>query len=142
VALTRLSLKQLERLVNIARAVPLARPTQPAKSRPTRQRRLNLAQKTAVRRAYKAGMSMAALSRKYGVRKDTISKIIRDGGVAVRPQREFSAEQIAEAAELYRQGWSLARLGERYGFDPQTIRTHLVRAGVVMRGAHDWRGSR
>jgi lambda repressor-like predicted transcriptional regulator len=87
-------------------------------------------------------MSMAALSRKYGVRKDTISKIIRDGGVAVRPQREFSAEQIAEAAELYRQGWSLARLGERYGFDPQTIRTHLVRAGVVMRGAHDWRGSR
>jgi hypothetical protein len=82
---------------------------------------------------------MAALARIYGVRRETISRIIRDASVQVRAQRAISPEQISEAAGLYRQGLSLARLAERYGFDGQTIHTHLRRAGVVMRGPHDWR---
>ena len=73
------------------------------------------------------------------MRRETISKIIQDAGVAVRSQRVISPEEIAGAAALYRQGWSLARLAERYGFDGQTIHTHLKRAGVVMRGPHEWR---
>jgi hypothetical protein len=82
---------------------------------------------------------MASLARTHAVRRETISKIIQDAGVAVRSQRVISPEEIAGAAALYRQGWSLARLAERYGFDGQTIHTHLKRAGVVMRGPHEWR---
>ena len=82
---------------------------------------------------------MAALARTYGVRRETIAKIVRDAGVPIRAQRAISQEQITEAADLYRQDWSLARVAKRYGFDEQTIRTHLVRCGVVMRQPHGWR---
>jgi len=82
---------------------------------------------------------MAALARLHGVRRETISKIIRDAGVPIRQQRAISQAQVAEAAALYRQGWSLTRLAEHYGFDGQTIHTHLKRFGVEMRGPHDWR---
>ena len=82
---------------------------------------------------------MAALARSYDVKRETISKILRDTGVEVRVQRTIGKEQIGEAAGLYHQGWSLARLSERYGFDGQTIHTHLRRTGVEMRGPHDRR---
>jgi hypothetical protein len=82
---------------------------------------------------------MAALARLHGVRRETISRIIRDARVEVRAQRPISQGQISEAAELYRQGWSLARLAERYGFDGQTLHTYLKRYGVQIRGPHGWR---
>ncbi len=139
-ALTRLSSNHVERLVDIRRFVLLARDaTGLASSQPTRQHRLDADQRLAVEQAYVGGQSMAALARTYGVRRETISKVIRDAGVKVRVQRVISQEQIKEAGELYRQGWSLARLAERYRFDGQTIHAHLKRAGVVMRGPHDWR---
>jgi transposase-like protein len=139
VVLTRLTSKQLERLVNIARSVPLAHYGKPAQAAPRRQRRLEPAEKAKVIQAYESGDSMASLARLYGVRRETISKVIRDAGIEVRVQRAISQEQTAEAAALYLQGWSLARLAQRFGFDGQTIRTHLVRAGVAMREPHDWR---
>lgn len=137
VVLTRLSSKQVERLVDIARSVPLGPPRRLAPS--ARQRRLSDAARQSVVDAYQRGESMAALARLHEVRRETISKVIRDAGVLVRTQRAIDQEQIGEAGELYRKGWSLARLAERFGFDGQTIHTHLKRAGVVMRGPHDWR---
>ena len=106
---------------------------------PSRQHRLDAGQRLDVVQAYAGGGSMAALARTYSVRRETISKVIRDAGLQVRQQRAISQRQIDEAAALYREGWSLARLAERYGFDGQTIHTHLKQAGVVMRGPHDWR---
>lgn len=82
---------------------------------------------------------MAALARRYDVRRETISKIIRSAGVQARSQRGINPAQVQEAAALYRTGWSLQRLAEHYGFDGQTIHTHLKRSGVQMRGPHDWR---
>lgn len=140
VALTRLPSKQLEWFVNLSRSVPIVRSGSPPPLHSRRQRRLDASQRDAVARAYTDGESMATLARAHGVRRETISKIIRDAAVELRPQRGISHEQITEAAGLYRRGWSLARLAERYGFDGQTIHTHLKRAGVVMRGPHDWRG--
>jgi len=139
VALTRLSSKQLERFVNLSSFVPFDRTALPAVRVPVRQHRLEASERAAVVQAYVGGESMAAQAQAYGVRRETISKVLRDAGVKVRLQRAISAEQIEHAAVLYRQGWSLARLAERYGFDGQTIHTHLKRAGVVMRGPHDWR---
>jgi lambda repressor-like predicted transcriptional regulator len=137
VVLTRLTSKQLERLVNICRSVPLAdSPTALDRQKPRRPRRLTDAQRVKVRIAYKSGASMASQARRFHVTRETISRVIRGAGLTIREQRNFSPEQIAEAVVLYRQGWSLAQLGERYGFDGQTIRTHLVRDGVVMRGPH------
>lgn len=139
VALRRLTSKQVERLVNVGRAVPIE-VSEPLELAPVsaRQRRLSEVDRTAVLQAYQSGVSMAALARTHGVRRETISKIIRDSGVQARSQRAISREQIGEAAALYRAGWSLARLGERYGFDGQTIQTHIKRYGVQMRGPHDW----
>lgn len=128
VALTRLPSKQLERLVNLSVSGSIARSAPPTLPRPQRQHRLDVRNRVAVVLAYAGGDSMAALARTNGVRRETISKIIRGAGDQVQLQRAISQEQITEAAALYRQGWSLARLAERYGFNGQTIHPHPSQA--------------
>jgi hypothetical protein len=107
VALTRLSSKDLERLVNIGRSVPVAH--FPAVLRDVglqlcRLHRLGITERIAVVQSYAAGESMATLARTFGVRRETISKVLSDAGVKFRAQRSISREQIAEAALLYGRG--------------------------------------
>ena len=137
-ALTRLTSKQLDWFVNLARSVPLAPSAiPPHQPHPKRQRRLDATQRVAVLRAYQAGASMAALARQYRVRRETISSIVRQAGLPVRMPLTISPEQVEIAVRLYDEGWSLERIGQQLKFDNETIRKHLKRCGVVMRSPND-----
>lgn len=102
---------------------------------PDRGRRLTAAEQVAVVRVYQAGSSMAALSGKYGVRRSTISKVLRRTASPLRAERTIAGEEVDEALRLYSQGLSLVRVGERLGYNAETIRKRLKRRGVVLRSA-------
>jgi hypothetical protein len=78
VALTRLSSKRLEWFVNLPSSVALARTGPPPVPSPHRQHRLDASERTTVVLAYVGGDSMAVLARTYGVRRETISRILRE----------------------------------------------------------------
>jgi lambda repressor-like predicted transcriptional regulator len=86
--------------------------------------------------AYGSGTTMAALAKDHGVKRETISHLLRRSGIPLRHTRVLDDVGIREASKLYTAGWSLARIGDHLGFDPETIRQHLKRHGVVMRSPH------
>lgn len=76
---------------------------------------------------------MSTLAEQYGVRRGTISHLLKRAGVERREQRAISPQEVDRAVVLHCDGWSLALIGERLGFDAETIRTHLKRRGVPPR---------
>ncbi len=103
-----------------------------------RRRRLSAADHVAILLAYQHGATMAKLARQIGVRRTTVSAVLRRAAIPVRVGLVPTAEQINEAIRLYGDGWSLARIGKRLHFDAKTIRRHLIHRQVVMRGPNDW----
>jgi transposase len=81
---------------------------------------------------YKAGGTMRALAKAYGVHRVTVSDQLRRAGVALRPKGLLDL-QIDEAVRLYLQGWSLVKVADRLGCDAETVRTNLKGRGVQMR---------
>ena len=130
--------KHLVALVNFLESAPLA-PSVERPRAPARQFRLSEAQRVAVVAAYEGGASMADLAREYGVRRVTISSVLRRAGVVVRQARVMSQGGVDRAVELYADGLSLQKIGDQLGWDHGTIYRHLKKRGVVMRGASDWK---
>jgi IS30 family transposase len=89
--------------------------------------------------AYKAGTTMTALAKRYDVKRETISKLLRREGVTIRVRRAMSRAEIDQAVQLYKGGLSLQKIGDQLGWDHNTIYRHLKKRAVVMRGPSDWK---
>jgi transposase len=81
---------------------------------------------------YAAGMPVRAISKKYGVHRATIPKLVRRVGISVRTSG-LSIEQHAEAASLYESGMTLMEVGSRLGVSQQSVRRALTTEGVKVR---------
>ncbi len=135
VDLTSLPSKHLTALVNIS-VVSQRRSLEPISAlQPDRGRRLSPAEQVAVLVAYQAGNSMAALAVRYGVRRSTISELLRRGGSPPRVERAISPSEVDNAVHLYAQGLSLVRVGVQLEYNAETIRKQLKRRGVLLRPA-------
>jgi transcriptional regulator with XRE-family HTH domain len=82
--------------------------------------------------AYRDGMTIKELARRFGIHRSTVTALLRRHGVELRPSG-LAPPDIPTAASLYGQGWSVARLGERFGVDPTTVWRALRGDGVGMR---------
>jgi len=86
--------------------------------------------------AYKAEVSQAALTRRFGVHEQTVRAHLRRQGVKLRPLRLLTGVQEAEAVRLYvEEMWSLAELADRFKVGQAAVRNVLVRRGVERRAA-------
>ena len=137
VVLTGPRSKRLWELVNFLEAVPFAPPCK-AQPTPVRQFRFTRLQRQAVIAGYESGRSMASLAAEYGVKRESISKLLRRSGVVIRERRQMNQEQIDESVRLYESGLSLEQIGARLGWDHNTIYRQLKKRGVHMRGPNDW----
>ncbi|MGE4164080.1 MAG: HNH endonuclease [Vicinamibacterales bacterium] len=89
-------------------------------------------------RLYRSGLGVKAVARRFWVRDDVISALLRDRGEPLHPggrahPRFKSIAQCEEVAELYRSGLSLSALAERLDCSTPTITKALKRAGVDTR---------
>lgn len=125
------------RLVNSLDSVPIA-PSAETRPAPARQFRFSQPQRQRVIKAYESGQTMASLAAEYKVKRESISKLLRRAGVAIRKPRQMTQAHIDEAAHLYSRGLSLEQIGAKLGWDHNTIYRHLKKRGVVMRGPNDW----
>ena len=136
--LTGGSSKPVWQLVELMSSVPIAPPVVP---RPPRARpfRFSKTQTQAVIEAYEAGATMAALAKRYGVKRQTISELLKRRGVTIRLRRSMSQAEIGQAEQLYERGLSLQRIGDELGWDHKTVYHQLKKRGVVFRGPSDWK---
>lgn len=86
--------------------------------------------------AYEAGATLAALSQRFGVSRQTVSSILKRHDITPHWSRRITSEEVDEAVRLYEQGLSLARVGQRFNTTDDTIRRHLLKRGVKMRDTH------
>ena len=98
-------------------------------------RRLGTERVTELARAYEQGIPTTELTRRYGLGKGTVLRLLREQGVVLRHQ-PLDAQSLAEAITLYQAGWSLARIGTRMQRQPTVIRDVLERSGVARRDSH------
>ncbi|POM22789.1 Sigma-70, region 4 [Actinomadura rubteroloni] len=79
---------------------------------------------------------MYELGERFGIDRQTASKILQRAGVAIR-RHGLSPEQVDEAVRLYEKGWSLARIGERFDVSDMTVQRRLKERGMQMRPRRD-----
>lgn len=91
--------------------------------------------------AYRAGVRIKDLARRFDVHRTTVTSLLLRHDVELRPVG-LSPDQVRDAARLYRDGWALARLGQKFDVDDMTVRRYLLLAGVVMRSPNDIATSR
>jgi transposase len=84
---------------------------------------------------YEAGEPSTGLTKKYGVGKGTVLRLLRQYGATMR-QQPMSPDDAAQAIALYKRGWSLARVGHHFGREHSVIRDILERAGIARRDVH------
>ncbi|MFI2116328.1 helix-turn-helix domain-containing protein [Streptomyces rubiginosohelvolus] len=100
-------------------------------------RRLKDAQAAELVEAYKAGATTYQLAERFGVKRQTVSAILKRNGVTPR-WRRLTEANVDEAEQLYvHQGMSAARIADRLRVDPETVRLRLRKRGVQMRDPHD-----
>lgn len=99
------------------------------------QRRLTPVEVESVVTRFQAGESMAMLARDYGCDRRTVSKHLRDAGLAGR-ETSFDPATVDTMVALYASGLSLAAVGHRVGASSGTVRKHLQDRGVVLRDTH------
>jgi hypothetical protein len=81
---------------------------------------------------YEAVATVYQLGGRFGIARQTVSKILKRRGVTMR-MKGLTGEQIEEAVRLYEGGWSLARIGAKFSIDAWTVRARVVERGVRMR---------
>jgi hypothetical protein len=138
VVLTGASSNSLWELLDRVASVPVAPEVQEPRRAPARHFHFSSAQRVAVVEAYEGGASMAGLAREYGVRRVSISALLRREGVSIRVRRVMSQGEVDRAVQLYVGGLSLQKIGDQLGWDHKTIYGQLKKRGVVMRGPNDW----
>jgi lambda repressor-like predicted transcriptional regulator len=83
---------------------------------------------------YRAGTSMAELSRNFKVHRETVRTQLDRAGVQRRPvQPVLSEEQVTESVVLYGQGWSTYRVGAKFGVSQNTVARTLHKRGIALR---------
>jgi hypothetical protein len=85
--------------------------------------------------SYEQGAATTELTRRYGLGKGTVLRLLREQGVALRHQ-PLDAQSAIDAIALYQAGWSLAHIGIKTGRQPTVIRNVLERSGVARRDSH------
>ncbi|MEV0650954.1 hypothetical protein AB0I28_37455 [Phytomonospora sp. NPDC050363] len=103
---------------------------------PGKKKYLTPEQELEVVAGYLAGSTARELGAKFGVHRNTVGRILKKHGVAMRMQG-LAAGQVDEAARLYEAGWSLARIGDRLKVDAETVRSRLRERGVRMRDPNE-----
>jgi DNA-binding CsgD family transcriptional regulator len=78
---------------------------------------------------YQAGATVYELAERFGVSRQTVSRILHRNEVPMR-MGGLSPAQINEAVLLYEAGWSLARIGNQMEVNPQTVLNRLRERGV------------
>lgn len=125
---------QLKALEALIRKLPA--PTAPAQPKrataPNRARQLKDTEAREVIATYEAGATVYQLGQRFGIARQTVSKILKRHGVPMR-RTGLSPDQISQAARLYEDGWSLARIGERLKVSADTVRLRLLERGVKLR---------
>lgn len=84
---------------------------------------------------YRSGEPSAAIGVMHGLNKNSVIKVLRDAGIAIRRQG-LTDEQVDDANHLYEAGQSLAKIGAKLGVEAGTVRRALLRYGVKMRDTH------
>ncbi|KAB1150719.1 hypothetical protein F7R91_01700 [Streptomyces luteolifulvus] len=110
------------------------------KPKPTRRavKRLKPAQVEELVEAYKAGATTYQLADRFGIKRQTVSDILKRNGVTPR-WRRLTEANVDEAERLYATGLSTARVADRLKVDPETVRLRLRKRGVQMRDPHERR---
>ncbi|MGI8667296.1 MAG: helix-turn-helix domain-containing protein [Jatrophihabitans sp.] len=85
---------------------------------------------------YEAGLSTTALTRKYGLGKSSVMRLLHEAGVAMRKQ-PLSDDQAVEAIRLYEAGVSTSRIASMLGLNQSTVWRTLTARGVAMRPARN-----
>ncbi|MBC7546894.1 hypothetical protein H7171_04080 [Candidatus Saccharibacteria bacterium] len=83
---------------------------------------------------YRAGSSMAALSRSFGVHRETVRTHLDRAGVERRSaQPVLSEERVNESVTFYARGWSTYRIGAKFGVSQNTVQRALHKQGITLR---------
>lgn len=84
---------------------------------------------------YRSGEPSAAIGTTYNLNKNSVIKVLREAGIAIRRQ-PLADEQIDDAVHLYEAGQSLARIGAKLGVEAGTVSRALIKRGVRTRDTH------
>ena len=109
------------------------------KPKPTRRsaaKRLKKVQVVELIEAYEAGTTTYHLAEHFGIRRQTVSAILKRNSITPRWRRLTEAD-VDEAERLYGQGMSLVRVADRLKVGSETVRLRLRKRGVQMRDPHD-----
>lgn len=112
---------------------PVVERERPSAPRTARQIKGDQAQ--ALITAFQAGATVYELGRRFGIDRQTVSRILKRHGIETR-WRTITEEQVDTAVRLYEQGLSLAQVGERLNLRGKSLRVHLLKRGVKMRDSH------
>jgi lambda repressor-like predicted transcriptional regulator len=85
--------------------------------------------------AYKAGRSLAALSRQFKLHKRTVHAHLVRARRRCPSAQVLTHEQVGEVIELYQGGATLKELGPQFGVANASIRNYLIRGGIQLRAA-------
>ena len=99
-----------------------------------RQTSITPAQTAALADGYKAGATIAELTERTGLHRQTVIRHLVCAGVQL-PRCGLTDKQARIAAELYVGGLTLVEVGKRLGVSEGTIGTSLRRQGVARRAA-------
>ncbi|MFD3520725.1 hypothetical protein [Streptomyces sp. NPDC058653] len=87
--------------------------------------------------AYEAGATAYQLAERFGIKRQTVSAILKRNSITPRWRRLTDAD-MDQAEHLYiHQRMSTARIADRLKVDPETVRLRLHKRGVRMRDPHD-----
>lgn len=112
-------------------------PGQAQRPKRKKAKRLKEAQVAELVEAYKDGASTYQLADHFGIKRQTVSDILKRNGVTPRWRRLTDAD-VDQAEDLYiHQRMSTARIADRLRVDPETVRLRLHKRGVRMRDPHD-----
>ncbi len=128
---------QGERLFHLLQIVPERAET--PKLRTTKQvhRRLRPELVDDLVAAYDEGFTVRQLADRFGMSRETVSKILKRRGVTTR-YRSLTADQTETALELYQSGLSLAKVGEEMAISRTALQNALIRTGVQLRPRRGW----
>ena len=81
---------------------------------------------------YVAGMSVKAISEKYGVHRGTIPDVVKRAGVAVRVAG-LGADERARASSLYESGMTLVQVARHMDIGDEAVRQAVLDEGGQIR---------
>jgi len=81
---------------------------------------------------YNAGVPTTQLTKRYGLGKGSVLRLLSDAGTTMRRQ-PMSDVQVDHAVQLYESGLSLTQVGDQLGIHSSTVWRALRARGVTMR---------